>query len=511
MEYIVTSKEMRECDMTAINDCGIPAMVLMERAALSVFSEIKAYLFETIRIAIFAGCGNNGGDGLALARLLAEKGICADIFLTGNTEKLSRECGRQLSILEKLGITVNSKSAKAEYDMVVDCLFGTGLTREITGTYEEAVREINRYGEKGSRVIAVDIPSGVCADSGKILGCAVKAELTVALQYGKAGHYLYPGKMLCGHTVVHNIGIPESFKSGKEPSFFSYREEDIHGILPERTAFGNKGTFGRILLIAGSRDMAGAALLCGKTILRSGAGMLKIITAAENRDLILRELPEAMIYAYEDKPEEEKVRQGIAWADVIVAGCGISTDENAELLMEMLLEQGEKRAVIDADGLNLIARKDSLQEKLLKYQKGRVILTPQPGEFIRLAGISMNTYKENPEFYLRKLAKEYGCVIAGKDAVTLVASPDERMVYLNRTGNDGMATAGSGDVLAGVIGALSASLEYFQAACCGVFLHGLAGDMAAEKQGKRGMLASDISAELKELLKEETAEREKRI
>ena len=179
--------------------------------------------------------------------------------------------------------------------------------------------------------------------------------------------------------------------------------------------------------------------------------------------------------------------------------------------MEMILEQGEKRAVIDADGLNLIAKEGSLQEKLLKYQKGRVILTPHPGEFIRLAGISMNTYKENPAFYLRKLAKEYGCVIAGKDAVTLVASPDERMVYLNRTGNDGMATAGSGDVLAGVIGALSASLEYFQAACCGVFLHGLAGDMAAEKQGKRGMLASDISAELKELLKEETAEREKRI
>ena len=150
MEYIVTSKEMRECDMTAIKDCGIPAMVLMERAALSVFSEIEAFLSETIRIAIFAGCGNNGGDGLALARLLAEKGIHADIFLIGNTEKLSRECGSQLSILKQLGITVNSKSAKAEYDMVVDCLFGTGLTREITGIYEEAVRAINCYGEKGS-------------------------------------------------------------------------------------------------------------------------------------------------------------------------------------------------------------------------------------------------------------------------------------------------------------------------------------------------------------------------
>ncbi len=512
MEYIVTAREMRECDMAAIKDCGIPAMVLMERAALSILSEMEDWLYPSSRIAIFAGCGNNGGDGLALARLLSEKGIQADIFLTGNTEKMSRECESQLSILKQLGIAVNSKSAESEYDMVVDCLFGTGLTREITGIYEEAVRKINHYGEKGSRVIAADIPSGVCADSGKILGCAVKADLTVALQYGKAGHYLYPGKTMCGHTVVHNIGIPESFHNiGREPSFFSYRAEDINDVLPKREPSGNKGTFGKVLLIAGSKDMAGAALLCGKTILRSGAGMLKIITAAENRDLILRELPEAMIYAYEGGPEKEKVKQSIAWSDVIVAGCGISTDENAELLMEMVLEQGEKRAVIDADGLNLIAREASLQEKLYRYQKGRVILTPHPGEFVRLAGISMSAYKEDPAFYIRKLAEQYGCVIAGKDAVTLVASPDERAVYLNRTGNDGMATAGSGDVLAGVTGALSASLESFQAACAGVYLHGIAGDLAAEKQGKRGMLASDISAELKELLKEKAAEKEKGI
>lgn len=511
MEYIVTAREMRECDTAAIKDCGIPAMVLMERAALSVLSEMEAFLSVTTRIAIFAGCGNNGGDGLALARLLSEKGIHADIFLTGNTEKMSRECGSQLSILKQLGITVNSKSVKSEYDIVVDCLFGTGLTREVTGIYEETVRRINHYGEKGSRVISVDIPSGVCADSGKILGCAVKADLTVALQYGKAGHYLYPGKIMCGHTVVHNIGIPEFFHIGKEPSFFSYGAEDIDEILPKRALSGNKGTFGKILLIAGSKDMAGAALLCGKTILRSGAGMLKIVTAAENRDLILGELPEAMIYAYEGRAEEEKIKQSIAWADVVVAGCGISTDENAELLMEMVLGQGEKKAVIDADGLNLIARKGSLQEKLHQYQKGRVILTPHPGEFVRLAGISMNTYKENPAIYVRKLAEQYGCVIAGKDAATLVASPDERTVYLNRTGNDGMATAGSGDVLAGVTGALFASMESFQAACTGVFLHGLAGDLAAEKQGKRGMLASDISAELKELLREKAAEKEKGI
>lgn len=502
MEYIVTADEMREYDRTAIHDYGIPSLVLMERAALSVLSEMERWLCRTSEIAIFAGCGNNGGDGLALARLLAERDIPADVFLVGNTEKMSTECREQLEILKRLGISVNNNSEKEEYDIVADCLFGTGLAREIRGEQEEAVRKINRYGEKGARVIAVDIPSGISADSGKILGCCVKADLTVAIQYAKAGHFLYPGKTMCGETKVCRIGIPERFPAGKEPSFFSYTTKDIRKILPEREASGNKGTFGKVLLVAGSRDMAGALLLCGRTILRGGAGMLKIITPSVNRDLILQELPEAMLYAYEGRPEKEKVRKSLAWADVIVAGCGLSTDANAELLMSLILKQGEKKAVIDADGLNLIAEKEELQKKLCEYQKGKVVLTPHPGELTRLSGISMKEYKENPAFYVRALAEKYSCVAAGKDAVTLVVSPDHAAVYLNRTGNDGMATAGSGDVLAGIIGALYTVTDSFQAASLGVYLHGLAGDRAAEKLGKRGMLASDISKELTELLRQ---------
>lgn len=498
MKYVLKADEMKKCDEYTIKQIGIPSMVLMERAALSVVSRLLERMEKTpCKVLIAAGTGNNGGDGLAIGRLLALKGHEVTFFLAGKPEKMTEETKSQLKILENLGFSIQRKLENAEYDMIIDALFGIGLSREVQGEYADVISQINRFGRQGAYICAVDIPSGICADTGKVLGCAVNADITVTFAYAKRGHLLYPGKKYSGELTVTDIGIAGNSFSKRTPAAFYYEKEDIADLLPPREPDGNKGTFGKVLLLAGSKDMSGACILCGNSIMRSGAGMLKIITPSCNRQIIQQSFPEAMLQTYGECPEENRIDQSLKWCDVIVAGPGMGTDENGYLLMKQVLKETDIPMVIDADGLNLIAAHKELMELAAVRRPGKTIITPHPGELIRLLGTDRKAYEKEREQLAASLARKLHCIVVAKDAATIVLEDAREEIYINTSGNDGMATAGSGDVLAGVTGALLAQgMSGFDAACLSVYLHGAAGEQAGDENGRRGVIAGDIIKKL---------------
>lgn len=493
MKYILRAQEMKAYDRDTSERIGIPSMVLMERAALAVQEAILEEVSMPERVLVVAGMGNNGGDGLAIGRMLALKGADVTFYMAGNPAKMTQETKNQVMILKNLGFSIQSKLEMREYDMVVDALFGIGLSGNLDGEYLDIIKKINCCGSKGTFVCAVDIPSGICADTGKILGGAVRANLTVTFAFAKRGHLFYPGREYAGRLITKDIGITEqSFIKGV-PGAFCYEYEDLKSLMPERRPDGNKGTFGKVLLMAGSLDMSGACILCGSSILRTGAGMVKIVTPSCNREIIQKTLPEAMLYTYEERPDEEQIQKSVDWADVIVAGPGIGMDKNAYRLIQYALEKKNIPVVMDADGLNLIAAHKALWNLAAEKGKERLIITPHPGELVRLAGTDMEMYRESREALILELAQALNCIIAAKDAATIVAQSGRKDIYINHSGNDGMATAGSGDVLAGMIGGLLAQgMDSFGAVCLGVYLHGLAGDKAAVQNGRMGMVASDM-------------------
>lgn len=498
MQYVVTAKEMKLYDSYTIEKIGLPALLLMERAAMEVVLAVSERCHKKTKVLVFAGCGNNGGDGLAVGRLLSEKGAEVTFYMPKDTKKVSRETKEQMKLLSNLGFSIQRNLPKGEYDIVIDALFGIGLSREVIGVYREAIDKINRLGSMGAYVVAVDIPSGICADTGRVLGCGVYADLTVTFSYRKAGQLFYPGREHTGKLLVREIGIAKAALKEFPPSYSAFDEKEMGALLPKRDKAGNKGSFGKVLLVAGSREAGGAAILCAESILKTGAGMVKVITHEKNRDAFLKRLPEAMLSTYEKMPNSEELARCLSWADVIVAGpglCSFDTEskENAALLLKELLKQGKKPFVIDADGLNLLAERKALKKLVKEYEKNRIILTPHPGELVRLKEITMEEYKSSPVKAVKELAKQLCCIVVGKDAVTLAVSPKEETVFINRFGNDGMATAGSGDVLAGIIGGFLAQMkDSFGAACAGVTLHAMAGDRAASVKSRYGMTASDI-------------------
>lgn len=493
MKYVLKAHEMKAYDRDTSERIGIPSMVLMERAALAAVDVISRKGHVLRKVLIAAGCGNNGGDGLAIGRLLAFKGVEVVFFMPGNQEKMSAETKAQAAILKNSGFSIQSNFEMKEYDMVIDALFGIGLSRNVEGVYYDVIEKINACGRKGAVILSVDIPSGICADTGRILGSAVRADLTVSFAFAKRGHLLYPGREYTGELIVKDIGITRQSFGEEPPAAFCYERSDVAELLPKRRPDGNKGTFGKVLLLSGCQDMGGACILCGRSILKTGAGMVKIITPSCNREILQNAVPEAMLYTFDKEPDKEKLEKSLNWADVIVAGPGMGTKQSAYLLLKYILEVGTGPLVLDADALNLIAAHDKLRMLAAGYGTGKLVITPHPGELVRLARTSMEEYQKRTEALVLALAKELHCVVAAKDAVTMVAQEGRREIYINTSGNDAMAGAGSGDVLAGVIGGLLAQKkEIFDAACLGVYLHGLAGEEAALKEGRYGMTASDM-------------------
>ncbi len=495
MEYLLTAKEMQYYDRTTIDAIGIPASVLMERAALGVCEEILKFHKETGKkscsVLILCGCGNNGADGLALARLLSGH-MKVEAVTAGDPEKDTELWKMQAEILTHYPVKTGSKPLADEYDILVDALFGVGLSREIGGDYADLIRWFN---ERNGFKIAVDVPSGINSDSGKVMGCAAKCDLTVSFAFGKRGLYFYPGCQFAGKVVVKDIGIGENAFGTQMPGMFRYCNE-LTALLPERAADGNKGTFGKVLIAAGSKNMAGAAVLAAEACYRTGAGMVKVLTPDCNREILQRSVPEALLCT-------DAGGQPDHWPDVLAAGPGLGTDSWGYEILRSFLENSSLPLVIDADGLNLLALHRELMDLLASQcRDGRkVILTPHVGEIARLCGCTVDAVKEYPVDTAIGLAQKLNCVIVNKDARTLTCQAD-KPVCLNTTGNSGMAVAGSGDVLTGIIaGLLAQGAAPFSAASVGVYLHGHAGDAAAKAFGERSMTASDIISKVSEVIK----------
>lgn len=506
MEYVLTAAEMKNSDSAAINEYGITSLVLMERAALQTVQVIIDRYGTDIYVGIMAGSGNNGGDGIAIARILKEHGIRAEINMIGDPEKLSAETKVQLEIAGKLDIPIHYGVEHTLYDVIVDAIFGIGLTRDVAGKFRTAVEAINA---SKAAVVAVDIPSGVNTDDGCIMGCAVKADITVTFAYRKLGIMLYPGASCAGEVICAPIGIPKEVTEKKRTGVVTFTDAKKDLRFPGRNPAGNKGTFGKVLLVAGSKNMGGACYLSALSAFRTGAGMVRIFTASDHRESLLKKLPEAIVDTYMDDGKEslsEEERQilsaGIDWANVIAVGPGISVSPKAKTILKMVLRKSSKPIVVDADALNILAQNEELL-KIFEFgcrkNDADVIFTPHLGELSRLMKYPVAEIKKDIIACCKSFTKNYDVSLVCKDARTIVTKRG-KLTYLNSSGNDGMATAGSGDVLTGIIaGLLAQKLSGFEAAVMGTYAHGLAGDMARTKTSAYYIMAQDIIKALKDI------------
>lgn len=537
MRYVLDAASMKNVDSYSINTLGIPSVVLMERAALSVTEAIESKVKGNIHTDIICVCGrgNNGADGLAVARQLYLKGYNVDVYII-NSHDSTKEFDIQLNIIKNLGIECINSPDFSKYGVIVDALFGNGLSRELAGEARIVVDTINKCStsvrsqytqnsdNNGNRlVVAVDIPSGISASTGVVMGSAVNADITVTFGFEKIGHILYPAASYCGKIIRKDIGFAQYPDMTRD--IFTYDYSDISDMLPLRKPDGNKGTFGKALVIAGSRLYGGAAVLSSRAAARIGAGLIRTLTHISNRTAVITGNMECIVDTYDTDEEcgdfvkntETLVDKCICWADVVCIGPGLSMEESAVKLVRSVSAKKNIKKLYDADALNIIAQykieldgsnddvdyeaggnsgnasyKDDMSDK-------NVVVTPHIGEMSRLTGLDIAVIKNNPIDTARTYSREHNCVCVLKDARTIVS--DGERVYINMSGNDGMATGGSGDVLSGIItGLMAQGLTTFEASALGVYIHGCAGDEAALSNGKYSMVAGDIIDNIKNVL-----------
>ena len=493
MRYLPDGKQMKEADRHTIEDLGVPSLVLMERAALKTVETMEKRGIDTSKALIVCGSGNNGGDGFAAARILTEKGKQADSVFAGKESSMSEECRVQKQIAEKMGLRIFTEFPEEEYTVIIDAVFGVGLSREISGSYKDIIQAMNHA---PGRKVAVDIPSGVCAQDGRVLGTAFCAELTVGMACTKLGCELYPGKNYAGETVAVPIGInPEIFSDSKEVCC-TYDRDDLFRLLPPRKPDSHKGSYGKVLMITGSYGMAGASCLAARAAYTAGAGLVQIYTPEENRVIVQQLLPEAVLSCYTGY-DEKKLDELLDWADVVCIGCGLGTDRQAEKLLVHTMEKVKVPCVADADGINLLSR----NRELLNRIAAPLILTPHMMEMSRLTGTAVKEIKENRMEILRKFTENCPAVCVLKDSRTIVAEKG-RHPFVNLAGNSGMAKAGSGDVLAGVItGLLAQGMSPFESAALGVYLHACGGDEIRDCLGSYSILARDLIQGIQKCMK----------
>ena len=498
---LVTSDVMRQIDSKAIKD-GIPSIELMENAGQGIAQAIIADFtldFDDAVFSIFCGKGNNGGDGFVVGRHLFLAGFEVEFYHVGTPKEFSADAKENYDLVKELEITtteiksIDELPEIIESDFIIDALFGTGFSGSPKAIAADVIDYINSQPQE---IIAIDMPSGLHADDGSYDGTVIDADYTYTLGQPKYGLYVSPGREVSGDVDVISIGIPhdvvDSFSIHNHLITPSY----ISSNLPERKPDGHKGTFGKLFLLAGSTGMTGASLLASRSALRSGCGMTKIGCPKSVLPMIASSFADTMTYPLPDVAQKGclakrglgEVKKICAEHDAVVIGPGIGRHfETKELICRLLLSL-EKPAVIDADGLH--ALNGELQ--ILEDCKAELILTPHPKEFKNLTGTDVPDDIHARIEVARTFAIEYQTIIVLKGSPTLVAHYDGK-VYINQTGNNGMAVGGSGDVLSGIIGSLLAqSIEPIDAALCGVFLHGLAGDIAAFELGQRSMIASDI-------------------
>ena len=540
MRYFVTGKQAAEIDRYTIEEVGVPQLVLMERASLAVAEAVEELVSDRNhdRILVVAESGNNGGDGVAAARILHQRGFRVDVWLPGGLPKQSEAYKKQVELAGKAGVRMVNPAEAGEcgfdedltaYRVIVDSIFGVGLTREVQGIQKDAVEKINAARETAPdmTVLAVDIPSGISSETGEVLGVAVKADITVTFGYEKVGMRF--AKNLCGAVSVKEIGfyLPDPYAVSGLP--YGYDESDVRRLLPARSSDGNKGSFGHVLVVAGSKDMSGAAFLAAEAAYRTGCGLVKVVTHESNRPALQQLLPEAILKCYDDtchsegalraggtrpvpndqaaarseesrEPDPILTEAELRWASAVILGPGLGQSPAALSLTETVLRYATCPVIADADAINLLSE----HPELLAETAGKrpLVLTPHMLEMTRLVNETVHPdrkavdqLRQNRITVTMELAKKYQAVIALKDACTLVldGSKEEADTFLNTSGNDAMAKGGSGDVLTGVIaGLIAEGLPAPEAARLGVYLHGLAGDAARKQLGAYSVIARDL-------------------
>ena len=489
MRYLVTGKEMKFLDQNTSESFHVPELVLMEQAAMAFVRNLFLLMDKIDTALVVCGSGNNGADGLAIARLLHESGVKVSVYLAGEIAGLhtttSYEIQKKICTSYQLEVIKELPSKNdSGFSVIVDAVFGIGLSRNITGILADI---INRMNELRGRKTAVDIASGVDANNGTLLGTAFRADDTITFSFGKVGQYLWPGNEYSGEVHVVPMGITMASWLDKKPRIAVLEDTDLD-LLPERRSHSNKGTYGKLLLIAGSVNMAGAAILSAKAAYRAGCGLVKVLTPEENRSVLQAAVPEAVLSTYGTRMDEQQMVEELKWADAVVLGPGIGTGKTAQMIVKMVLQNCAVPYVFDADALNIIA----MQPKMLLCPHTDLIVTPHLGEMARLTGDTVALIQTRLMECAESFAQTYDVICVLKDFHTVTAIP-YGLTYVNLSGNNGMATAGSGDVLAGIIGSLLAQgMEARLAAPMAVYLHGLAGDAAKIRCGTRSLMASDI-------------------
>jgi ADP-dependent NAD(P)H-hydrate dehydratase / NAD(P)H-hydrate epimerase len=505
---IVTGTEMQKLDRRTIIEAHVPSAVLMERAGEGIVRHLEEHCgpVRGRTITILCGKGNNGGDGLVVARLLHRRRARIHVVLLTPITDLSHDTAamyRRLVRVAGRAAIVRFRSADqarpilASSDILVDALLGTGLSSAVTGTYREAIELINSAGKP---VIAVDIPSGLHADTGTILGRAIRATLTITCGLPKLGLYVDAGIDQAGAIRVVDIGIPPAYVDAIESRILLLTGDSAFQSLPERVPSAHKGTFGHAGIIAGSVGKTGAAALAARAALRVGAGLVTVATPSSVNDVLEAKLLEAMTMPLPETKARTLARSGldrvlafIQARTAIAIGPGLSTHHETVELVQSLMKHLDRPSVLDADALNALAGRASL----LTECKTPPILTPHPGEMARFE-VDATTQSVNADRIgtARRFARERGVFVVLKGARTVIARPDG-LVAICPTGNPGMATAGTGDVLTGmIVGLLAQGVPAWDAACAATYFHGSAGDLASQHLGQAGMLASDLIAQI---------------
>ncbi len=510
---LVNADQMKRLDRKTIREYGIKGLILMENAGRAVADAVRRELSgtESTRVVIIAGKGNNGGDGFVCARHLKNQGYNVTVLSFAEPEEIKADAGVNARIWQKMGGKIKKISSGAHIGraltelkhaaIVVDSIFGTGLKKPVKGIYADMIDTINLLSKP---VVAVDVPSGIDATTGRVLGRAVRAKVTVTMGLPKIGLFLYPGREYAGRVEVADIGMPEEVLRAEDIKTYLIDSNMVRSTFRPRPPDSHKGTFGHMLVVGGSTGKTGAPYMAGVSGLRAGAGLVTVavpeslnpIMELKTTEVMTHPLPEdaSGVVGKRAIEELERVCEG---KSVMVIGPGLGTDERTALFVEAALEcarQRDMKIVIDADGLNLLARRRGAMKRC-KEGNTEAVLTPHPGEMARLMGVDTARIQEDRPGWAKRLSDKTGCVVVLKGASTIVAG--DGGFFLNPTGNPALATAGTGDVLSGMIGGfISQGMRPIQAAVAAVYIQGVCADRFQELYGDRGMIATDLIREM---------------
>jgi ADP-dependent NAD(P)H-hydrate dehydratase / NAD(P)H-hydrate epimerase len=501
---LVKASEMKEMDRIAIEEIGIPGAVLMENAARGASRVFLAHFAPppNSRVLVLCGRGNNGGDGYVMARVLSGAGLNVTVLVLAELSHIAGDALLNLQILRRMGVEVQEVPTEGQWkkirrllkdsDFVVDGLLGTGLNSPVRGFYARVIEDMN---SAGKAVTAIDIPSGLNADSGQVMGIAVQADLTITFGFPKIGQLVFPGAGLVGRLVRIDIGIPDAVAERIPGRYRLIEAGDFHDLLASEKPDIHKGNRGHLLVLAGSTGKTGAATLTSFGALRAGAGLVTLGMPKSLNPILENKLTEAMTFPLPETAEsslsleaEKEILKLMEGKTAVAIGPGLSTHDETRLLVRRIVASCPLPMVIDADGLNAL----SSDLDALTTCRGRAVLTPHPGEMARLASISNSEVQADRIGTAQAFAQKHGCCLVLKGARTVIAEPEGR-VHINPSGNPALSSGGSGDVLTGLIGGfLARGWHPAKAAVAGVYLHGLAADRLSEEMGQSGILAGEL-------------------